>query len=278
VLSADKTWDIVWTFDNWGNRTNQTPQGLASPKVGAQTSGYNNNRNTSFNYDAVGNQTNDGLHNYTFNAENQITQMDGGTATYAYDGNGRRIKKSFNGETTYTFYGPGGTLCEFSTSAGTSTATSASTNDHQTFRTSDKLGSAVLLIASYGIVVENNRTLPYGESWLTDANSVNDKKFTTYQRDQESGLDYAMNRFYENTGGRMRSADQGRFDLFIPLSLNRYVYGMDDPINHSDLDGNDPNNCNPHPDPDGLTTCEGTTPPAPPSITLGDMVLISSSP
>jgi hypothetical protein len=72
AISQDASWDIDWPFDVWGNRTAQTPHGLATSKVGTQTSGYNNNRNTSSSYDAAGNQTNDGLHNYTFSAENQI--------------------------------------------------------------------------------------------------------------------------------------------------------------------------------------------------------------
>jgi YD repeat-containing protein len=46
--------------------------------------------NTGFNYDAAGNLTADGTgtgsHNYTYDAENHITQVDGGsTATYTYD-------------------------------------------------------------------------------------------------------------------------------------------------------------------------------------------------
>ena len=123
-----------------------------------------------------------------------------------------------------------------------------------------------------GTVIENNRTLPYGEAWLADTASTNDRKFETYQRDAESGLDYAMDRYYENTGGRMRSPDRGKFDLFIPLSLNRYVYGMNDPINHVDADGNDPNRCHTE---DGITTtCEGITPPPP--ITTGSMIIGSA--
>ncbi len=51
----------------------------------------------------------------TFSAENQITQMDGGAAVYGYDGEGRRMKKTVGSETTYYFYGPGGLLCEFTT-------------------------------------------------------------------------------------------------------------------------------------------------------------------
>jgi RHS repeat-associated protein len=237
VISGDKTWSLGWTFDVWGNRTAQTPQGLATSKVGSQTSGYANNRNTSFTYDAAGNQTNDGSHSYTFNAENQITQMDGGAAVYGYDGEGRRMKKTVGSETTYYFYGVGGLLCEFTTT--NTGATQAASTDRTTYRTSDKLGSAVLIINASGTVIENNRTLPYGEAWLAENTpSTNDKKFTTYQRDSESGLDCAMNRYYANTSARFVSVDQGQAALWAPQTLNRYPYVANDPINNVDPDGN----------------------------------------
>ena len=80
VQGADQSWGIAWEFDTWGNRLTQTPAGLATSKVGNQTLGYtsttNRNMASVFRYDAVGNQTNDGTHNYTFNSANQITQMD----------------------------------------------------------------------------------------------------------------------------------------------------------------------------------------------------------
>src|SRR5439155_11038036 len=92
---------------------------------------------------------------------------------------------------------------------------------------------------SSGVVIENNRTLPYGEAWLTESMpSTNDKKFTTYQRDQESGLDYAMNRFYGNNNGRFTSPDKGQPTLYMPVALNRYTYANVDPINNTDSSGN----------------------------------------
>jgi RHS repeat-associated protein len=225
----------------FGNRLTQTPLGLATSKIGTQTSGYTNNRNTGFTYDAAGNQTNDGLHTYVFNAENQITSMDGGSATYAYDGEGRRVKKVISSETTYTFYGPGGVISEFTTSNAIASVTTAASTDKCLYRTSDKLGSAVLVMNSSGLVIENNRTLPYGEAWLAESTpSTNDKKFTTYQRDAESGLDYAMARFNQSTVGRFLSPD-GYLDsaeLYQPLSWNRYLYTNDDPINSVDPSGN----------------------------------------
>jgi RHS repeat-associated protein len=245
VISNDpsSSWGISWTFDTWGNRLAQTPQGLAATgnKVGTQSFAYINNRTNGMTYDAAGNQTNDGLHNYTFNAENQITQMDGSAAVYGYDGEGRRMKKMVGSETTYYFYGPGGLLCEFSTSNTISSATAASSTDKTLYRTSDKLGSAVLIINSSGLVIENNRTLPYGEAWLAEnTSSTNDKKFTTYQRDSESGLDYAMARHYENMRGRFNSPDKGRMVFSAPTTLNRYAYAILDPLNMTDRTGNEP--------------------------------------
>jgi RHS repeat-associated protein len=215
---------------------------LASGKIGSQTFGYTNNRTNGFNYDAAGNQTNDGLHNYTFSAENQMVSMDGGAATYAYDGEGQRMKRTVGSETTFYFYGPGGMLlCEFTTT--NTGATQAASTDRTTYRTSDKLGSAVLIMNSSGMVIENNRTLPYGETWIPENTpSTNDKKFTTYQRDSESGLDYAMNRYYGNTTGRFASIDKGAAKLHRPVTFNRYLYTGSDPINHSDPDGNEEEN------------------------------------
>ena len=170
AVAPDSSWGISWTFDVWGNRLSQTPQGLAATNVGPQTIGYSNtnnipnNRNVSFSYDAAGNQLNDGLHNYSFNADNQITQMDAGTASYAYDGEGRRIKKTYNGETTYYFYGLPGLLCEFTTSNAISTATAASSTDRTLYHTIDKLGSAVLIMNSAASVT--GRCLTEKHGWL----------------------------------------------------------------------------------------------------------------
>jgi RHS repeat-associated protein len=242
VVGADSTgsWGIAWTFDVWGNRVAQTPLGLATSKIGTQTIGYTNNRNIVNTYDAAGNTTNDGLHNYTFNAENQIVSMDGGVATYTYDGDGKRMKKVTSIETTFTFYGPSGIISEFTTSSGIATATGASGTDRCLYRTTDKLGSTMLSLTANGTVIENNHTLPYGEMWLAADNgqpSTNDKKFTTYQRDTESGLDYAMNRYDSNVSGRFMSVDLGKWIVTRPQSLNRYVYTHNDPVNYFDPKG-----------------------------------------
>ena len=126
-------------------------------------------------------------------------------------------------------------VSEFSTT--NTGAIGAASTDRTTYQTSDKLGTAVLLMAASGLVVENNRTLPYGEEWVSAAGSANEQKFTSYQRDGESGLDYAIHRFDATTRGVFMSADRGPITLALPQSLNRYIYAMADPVNYTDPSG-----------------------------------------
>ena len=95
----------------------------------------------------------------------------------------------------------------------------------------------MLLIASNGLVRDNNRTLPYGELWSLQTASATTKKYTSYERDQETGLDYAINRYFSNAYGRFVSSDKGSAVLYTPKSLNRYAYAADDPVNHVDPTG-----------------------------------------
>src|SRR5262249_32594904 len=135
-----------------------------------------------------------------------------------------------------------------------------------------------LFVTSAGVVIENNRTLPYGESWLPDVQSVNKKKFTTYERDPESGLDYAVNRYYSNLKGSFMSVDKGPAYVREPRSLNRYTYVNLDPINNTDSTGSrcgDPgSNCYAGPDPEppfppggGLMPTEKPLTPGEPPVT-----------
>ena len=66
-------------------------------------------------------------------------------------------------------------------------------------------------------------------------------KFATYRRDSESLLDYAWNRYYDNTTGRFLTPDpyKGSADPYNPQSWNRYGYGLNDPVGNNDPSGMD---------------------------------------
>ena len=74
----------------------------------------------------------------------------------------------------------------------------------------------------------------FGESGLQEKHH-----FTSYERDTESSLDYAMNRFYSSLVGKFSSSDPALRSAVPadPQTWNRYSYSNDDPINLSDPTG-----------------------------------------
>jgi RHS repeat-associated protein len=75
---------------------------------------------------------------------------------------------------------------------------------------------------------------PFGETWYEsgpDVPGAQKYKFTSYERDQESGLDYALFRYYSPRIGRFMSADLVAGSPVSPQSLNRYSYTRNDPVN-----------------------------------------------
>ncbi len=99
---------------------------------------------------------------------------------------------------------------------------------------------------------------PYGKllyEWSATPNQ-NTKKFTGYERDAGSGLDYAQARMYGSEWGRFMSPDPIGLEgasKNSPLSYNRYSYVNGNPVNHIDPSGNLLAN----PDESGGSACTG---------------------
>jgi hypothetical protein len=77
---------------------------------------------TAFSYDDNGNLTSDGSNSYSWNARNQFVSLSSGTsASFEYDGIGRRRGKTISATTTNFLY-DGLTFVQELTSGGTPTA------------------------------------------------------------------------------------------------------------------------------------------------------------
>ncbi|MFY9553772.1 MAG: RHS repeat-associated core domain-containing protein, partial [Blastocatellia bacterium] len=108
---------------------------------------------------------------------------------------------------------------------------------------SDRL-STRLVLSPTGTVLGRQAHLPFGEDFA--ASGTQEKHhFTSYERDGESGLDYAVNRGYSAAVGRFLSADPYRPSGYLvdPQSWNRYSYARNNATNRVDplgLDDDDP--------------------------------------
>ena len=74
---------------------------------------------------------------------------------------------------------------------------------------------------------------------FSNSGDNNRKKFTGYERDNETGLDFAQARYNSSTLGRFTSPDpfSGSMSPGDPQSFNRYAYVGNNPLTHTDPTG-----------------------------------------
>jgi RHS repeat-associated protein len=233
-------WGLSWTYDRYGNRTAQNVTagtGVPSNSV-AIDAATNRLTGSPYAYDANGNMTNDGANTLTYDAENQATMVAG--ATYSYDGNGFRVKKLSGGTTTVYLFSRSKVIAEYVNGVAPTSPTreyiysggallakieAGATNYYHP----DQLSARVISDSS-GTSVGQRGHYPYGENWF-ESGTTTKLKFTTYERDSESGNDYAMARYHVNRLGRFSAMDTFSGDNSNPQSLNRYAYVQNDPVN-----------------------------------------------
>jgi RHS repeat-associated protein len=271
--NSQTNWEQHFRYDRYGNRTVITEQNRVGQEAFTTSSivGPNPDINIANNrivpkpnsteqylFDASGNMTRDAVGNlYSYDAENHQTQYFESNntttpnATYFYDGDGRRVKKIVKrqegqqtvDETTLFVYDGGGALvAEYTQNAP------ANTNPQTVYLTADTLGSPRINTNEKGQVVARHDYLPFGDEIIglgqriQHQEYVDDdvrKKFTGYEKDKETGLDFAQARYYGNGLGRFTSVDPllESAKVSLPQSWNRYSYVLNNPLNLIDPDG-----------------------------------------
>lgn len=287
TVSSNQTWKQTFSYDRFGNRNfdtgNTTIQSVDSttakvvnPEILTSNNRFKEDQDSDsipdYLYDSSGNITkNARSQDFTYDAENrQVTAAGTGLSTsYAYDPNGKRVKShnAVNGQTTVLIYDASGLL-----SAEYTIDVPAPANPTISYLTEDALGSVRVTTDTYGQLKARRDFLPFGEelySGLAGRNtnqkysaSADDtrKKFATYQRDAETGLDYAQSRYYSPMHGRFTSPDEFKggpdelfdfeedasdnptfyADLTNPQSLNKYQYTYNNPYKYNDPSGHCP--------------------------------------
>ncbi len=245
TISGNQTWKQTFTFDRYGNRkfdASQTttlgncPVAVCNPDISV-----NNNRVVGHTFDNSGNTTIDAEgKTFFYDAENKQKEVRNSSnqiiGQYLYDGDGKRVKKISANDTTIFVYDAGGKLAsEYLITASQSQAPTTS------YLTNDTLGSPRVVTDSSGNVTSRRDFMPYGEE-VPRANQGTDKvrqKFTSYERDNETELDFAQARMYANRLGRFTAVDPSGKSIskLDPQSWNRYSYCYNRPLILMDNNG-----------------------------------------
>jgi RHS repeat-associated protein len=278
TIGGSQTWKQTFEYDRFGNKNydtnNTTTLGSCATAVCNPSISTSTNRITSmgYSYDASGNIATDAEgRTFTYDAENRQTSASGTnlSSTYSYDGNGKRVKSvdAVTNQTTIFVYDAEGKLsAEYTLNVSPPAVPTIS------YLTEDALGSPRVITNSFAEVKARRDFFPFGEEiwagygsrttnqkYSSNTDDIS-KKFATYQRDWETGLDFAQSRYYSPRHGRFTSPDEfkgGPDELFDfeedasdnptfyaelgnPQSLNKYQYTYNNPYKYVDPDGHHP--------------------------------------
>jgi len=258
------SWSQNYNYDNYGNRIVSSGTKPNPDWTPTDLTKYNSSnqwvRGNGDQYDVGGNMikiasnTSPGVASstFTYDAENRLTSanmMGTGTASYVYDGNGRRVQKVVGSTTTsYVYDAMGGLAAEYSNAVAP--------QSERLYLTADALGSVRLVTGDSG-GPKCYDYFPFGEDLQQGVGGragcypasttplypgspdLESLKFTGKERDTETGLDYFGARYLSSAQGRFTSpdapfADQKPGD---PQSWNLYSYTRNNPLRYVDPDG-----------------------------------------
>jgi RHS repeat-associated protein len=230
----------------YGAQSGSCPDGALSKPHAVITAGSN-----TYCYDRNGNMVRRNIgstYNLTYDVENRLTGVSGGTtATFAYDGDGTRVKATVNGVTTAYV----GNHYEVNLTTGVTTSYYYAGNQRVAMRQAgvvsylhgDHLNSASLATNASGGLVSNSTTryYPYGSTRVAGSGLPTEYRFTGQRREAglggPDGLYFYNARWYDPSLGRFLSADTIVPNPGNPQSLNRYSYVLNNALKFTDPTG-----------------------------------------
>jgi RHS repeat-associated protein len=101
----------------------------------------------------------------------------------------------------------------------------------------DALGSTRLETTASVTIKFSSNYVPYGPNYAVSGKEV--FMYTDKPYDLPTGLYYFGARFYDPTVGRFVTQDSYNGSKYSPLSQNRYIYAMDNPMKYVDPNGHE---------------------------------------
>jgi len=207
-----------------------------------------------YTYDAGGNIISDGIQTFTWDSLNRLIKVEKAgavVATYGYDAQNRRIRKTVGSRTIHYHYCQQNLLIAETLANGTPLRDyfylngepmglrEYEKNPGTYYFGNDHLGTPQQLIAANGTVAWQAAYLPYGQAQVQLATITNNLRFPGQYYDAETGLHYNWNRYYDPGTGRYLSADP----IGLAGGMNLYGYVGGNPVNWVDPEGLEVNIC-----------------------------------
>ncbi len=266
-------------YDRWGNRTvscSPCQPGVTGDvfTVDAATNRLTAKNGIGMTYDAAGNQTYDATGNRWFDGENRMYKatQSGTTSHYVYDADGKRVRRIIGSTETWMVYGLDGELVaeyaangasgspqkEYGYRGGQMLIVAQTSPLEIRWTVPDHLGTPRMNIRGTGTdggslaSVARHDYLPFGEELFAGVGLRSGshgyelpsdgvrQKFTGYERDSETSLDFVQARYYSSVQGRFTSVDPiflAPKRLFDPQQINLYAYCKNQPLKFIDPDG-----------------------------------------
>ena len=257
----------TYVIDAVGNRTQETIDNAVAMTTTVRDFTYNNRDQlielndseaglTIYTFDESGNRTSKThggiLTQYFYSPRNRMIEINsdsgGGpqdVATYRYDHNGLRVEKTTGGNSKRYIHDDtammaetnvlGNTLARYHYSDRHRIAEDRGANGNVFFH--DALGTVVAMVETQGTLSNRYDFDVWGNLVEQQGTSEQPFGFTGYQRDTESDLNYAQQRYYDSDIGIFVREDPLQGTRETPPSLHRYMYGFNNPTYFIDPTG-----------------------------------------